>query len=156
MIYNEIIYSSPTRPSLTISDVMKKTGIRLNDDDILFLTGLYIYKMNNVVGDKVKAEALVNILISFLRHFNIKKWLGRNINSKFLYEHGNRCLRRRRLFLFLPLTMGEYRVALRDAICKNLVVKERQGRKPRYKWYYLNDGGGENTNEGQSLSEKDT
>jgi len=154
LTYNEIIYLFPIRPFLTLSDVIEKAKIELDDDDIFFLMGLYVYKMSNAIGNKVRIEALVNILISFLRHFNIKRWPGRNINAKFLYEHGSRCMRRRKLFLLLPLTIGEYRAALRDAIRKNLIVKE--GKKPRHNWFYLNDGGGENTNEGQPLSKKDT
>ena len=120
--------------------------LHLSEDDIKFLEKLYHIKENHTVRRKyrratVDNEILAKILYVFLKHFNVDRWysygsLQREINRHFIPKR-----RTKLLFMIMPLTSGEYVVAVRYGYSLGLFRKESVGggKKNRYVWEVVKD-----------------
>jgi len=123
--------------------VLKEKGTWLSDEDFRFLKSLYLYKvieynryseMPRLIQKKKHGEILQHIFMEFLKYFNIKKFVSHNkiqIEQK-TFKKKNLTM----LFHIMPLTRGEYLVAIRKLVQSGKIKRKRLNNHGRGRYYY--------------------
>jgi len=122
--------------------------LHLSEDDIKFLEKLYHIKKNHLTRRKwrratVDNEILAKILYVFLNHFNVEGWRSYSSLQREIYRHFIPKKRTKLLFMIMPLTVGEYVMAVRHGHSLGLFKREPigNGKNRRYVWEVVKNAG---------------